>query len=216
MPFRKSYRRKTTRRRRRPFQKNRRYRSRIPMTPSRQKTHFFKRHVDLGIISLTSAGITTQGFSFQLDEVPNYTEFTALYDQYKLAAVAVKFMPMQTVMQVSGAGVGNFNTRFATVIDYDSSGGFASFNDAREFGTCKVKNVSQYHTRYIKPRIKSANENDSTTIVASGNRRMWLNTAVANIPHYGVRYVFEAIPTTGYVVQYKVEAKYYFAFRNVK
>jgi len=62
------------------------------MTPSRQKVHFFKRHVDLGTITLSSAGITTQGYSFQLDEVPNYTEFTALYDQYKLSAVAIKFI----------------------------------------------------------------------------------------------------------------------------
>jgi len=110
----------------------------------------------------------------------------------------------------------NWNIRFATVIDYDSSGGFGSFNDAREFSTVKVKGITQYHTRYIKPRIKSANENDSSTIVASGNRRMWLNTAVANIPHYGIRYVFEQFPNSTYIAQYKIEAKYYFAFRNVK
>lgn len=216
MPYKRSYR-KRSYRKRRPFYRNRRFRPRIPrMRPSSQKVHYFKRHVDLGLITLSTGGITTQGFSFQLDEVPNYTEFTALYDQYRLCAVSVKFIPMQNQTLNNSAAVGaNFNIRYATVIDYDSSGGFGSFNDAREFTTCKVKSITQYHTRYIKPRIKSANENDSNTIVASGNRKMWLNTAVSNIPHYGLRYVFEQF-TANFIAQYKVEAKYYFAFRNVK
>lgn len=222
MPYRTSYRprkyrsyRKRTYSKRRPFYRNRKF-SRTMMVPSNQKIHYFKRHVDLGIINLTNAGITSQGWSFQLNEVPNYTEFTNLYDQYKLCAAAVKFIPLQTVSQISPTGVGNFNIRFATVIDYDSSGAFATFDDAREFSTCKVKACTQYHTRYIKPRIRSANENDSNTIVASGTRKMWLSTTVTNIPHYGLRYVFEAIPTPSYVMQYKVEAVYYLAMRNVK
>lgn len=223
MPYRRSYRRSTyrskrsARTRRRPFYRNRSFSRSRPSMGSRQKIHFFKRHVDLGTINLSNVGIATQGFSFQLDEVPNYTEFTALYDQYKICAAAVKFIPTGTEAQINpNTFAGNFNIRFATVIDYDSSGAFGSFNDAREFTTCKVKACTQYHTRYIKPRIKSANENDSNTIVASGNRRMWLNTNIANIPHYGLRYVFEQIPVANYSMQYKVEAKYYMAFRNVK
>lgn len=185
--------------------------------PIRQKIHYFKRHVDLGLITLSTAGITSQGFSFQLDEVPNYTEFTALYDQYKLSAVSISFIPMQTyTLNNTTAVANNFNVRYATVVDYDSSGAFGTFNDAREFTTVKITTITQQQTRYIKPRIKSANENDSSTIVASGNIRSWLNTSIGNIPHYGLRYVFEQFPNAGFVGQMKVEAVYYFAFRNVK
>lgn len=213
MPYRKSYRRRT--RKRRPYRKRRVYK-RIPRNRSISKTYLFKRHVNLGTVALSNAAVTTGGHSFQLDEVPNYQEFTALFDVYRIAAVKISCYVNASDIQVQST-IPFAVVRWISVIDYNSSGSFGSFDDAREFQSAKMKQFpSPYPAkRYLKPKMISSVENDATSIVAAGNKKGWLNTTVANIPHYGYRYIFEQLssPYTGSI---KFEAVYYMMFRQVK
>lgn len=217
MVFRRSRRRqggkrRTTRRRPR-F--NRVPRSRMS---NNNRTYMFKRHVDLGSQALSNAATTTGGFSFQLDEVPNFTEFTALYDVYRIAAVKVSCMYNATDIQVQ-ATVPYSTVRWVSVIDFNSSGNLGSFNDAREFQTAVVRTYPDARkstfSRYLKPKFLTGVEDDSSTIVSGGNRKGWLNTAQPDIPHYGYRFFFEQLlsPYTGSV---KFEAVYYLMFKQVK
>lgn len=215
MVFRRRYRRRT---RRRAYKKRRYYDKVIRAALPRMRTFFFKRNFDVGSLSGSSAGAASGGHSFQLSDIPNFAEFTALFDQYKICAVKVRVIPTQNVTQAAPTSVTafNFGVRYAFVIDYDSSNSLGSFDDAREFGTVKIKQITKGMTRYFKPRVKSANENDSSTIVASGNRRTWLNTALTNIPHYGMRVIIEQLPAAGINVDLQFETTVYLAFRNVK
>lgn len=215
MPYKRSYRKKSFRKKR-PFYRKRRVYRRIPRNRSISKTYMFKRHVDLGTVALSNAAAVSGGISFQLDEVPNYTEFTALFDVYRIAAVKITCYVNASDIQVQSASPFSV-VRWISVIDYNSSGSFGSFNDAREFQSSKM---SQYpfpypKSRYLKPKMISSVENDATSIVAAGNKKGWLNTTVANIPHYGYRYIFEqlAAPYTGSI---KFEGTYYLMFRQVK
>ncbi len=184
------------------------------------KTHYFKRHVDLGTITFSTAGIVSNGFSFQLDEIPNYTEFTTLFDLYKIEHVEVHMLP-GTNSQNNQIGVGGSVTyppRIATVIDYNSSGAFASFNDARDFESAEVHQAIRRDpiVRRLTPRFLTGVEEDGATIVTGGASRGWLNTARADVPHYGFRYVGEALSTATELMGFRCEAIYYLAMRSVK
>lgn len=87
--------RKTYRRRFRKFRKT--YRRRNAKASS--NIHLFKR-TKVDEHTLTNAGfvaiksdITDNVYNdFRLDQLPNYTEFTALYDQYKICGIKQKFV----------------------------------------------------------------------------------------------------------------------------
>ncbi len=186
----------------------------IPYGIWRSEPHHFRRHVDLGTITLSTAGITSGGFSFQLDEVPNFAEFQSLFDLYKIEYAEVHMLPSFTNVLPSTATT--FTTvRVATVIDYNSSGAFATFDDARDFESAQVTDVCAVSARKIHPMYLTGVEEDGSTIVVGGASRGWLNTTRADIPHYGFRYAFEQAPAT-YSLSVKCEAVYYLTFKSVK
>lgn len=215
MPYRKKY---YPRKKKRTVYRRRKFYRRIPRMRTRGSVYYFKRYVDLGSVALASAATTSGGFSHQLDEVPGFAEFTSLFDLYRIAAVKVMMIPNITEQIQSPAATAMPVIRWVDVVDYNSSGSLASFNDAREFGTAKVHPISArygYYKRYYKPRLLTAVEDDSSAIVVGGNRRGWLNTASVNIPHYGYRYFFEAMGTNQ-IVTVKFEAVYYMMFKQTK
>jgi len=177
----------------------------------RGRTYKFVRNVDLGTITLSTSAITTGGFSFQLSDLPNSSEFQALFDLYRIDAVSVTFT--SNYINILGGGLPPI--RYATVVDKNSSGVFATFNDAREFDTAHVDVITFPDTRNILPRYISAVQNDSSATVYGGSARGWLNTSVANVPHYGYRYVFEAF-TSANLPSVRCEAIYYLSFRAPK
>jgi hypothetical protein len=177
--------------------------------------------VDLGDVTLSRAGITSAGFSFQLDEIPNYTEFTALFDMYKIEYVEVHILPnVNHANTMTGIPTGTmiFVPRLATVIDYNSSGSFASFNDARDFESAEIGPVVRNRpiVRRIAPRFLTGVEEDGSTIVVGGSSRGWLNTVRADVPHYGLRYVAEATSSANVYLGFRCEAIYYLAMKAVK
>ncbi len=174
------------------------------------KVHRIKRHVDLGNITLSTSAITTGGFSFQLSDIPSYTELQALFDLYRIDGVEVSFFSNFTII---GGVVAP--ARYCTVIDQNSSNGFASFNDAREFETAHVDLVTNPDTRRIVPTFLTGLENDSAATVYGGASRGWLNTSVANVPHYGYRYIFEAFTGAG-SPEVRCEAIYYLSLKATK
>lgn len=175
------------------------------------RVHRIKRHVDLGSITLSTSAITTGGFSFQLSDVPSYTELQAMFDLYKIEAVEVSFFT--NYVHILGGVVAP--CRYCTVVDQNSSNGFGTFNDAREFETAHVDLVVNPDTRKIVPTFLTAMENDSAATVYGGASRGWLNTAVANVPHYGYRYVFEAFTGAATPVA-RCEAIYYLSLKAAK
>jgi hypothetical protein len=189
----------------------------LPVSISRWRPaeHHFKRHVNLGEIALSTSGITSGGFSFQLDEVPNFAEFQSLFDLYKIDYVEVTMIPSANLVGVSGTAAPFTATRIATVTDLNSSNAFGSFDDARDFESCEVHFLTRTKKRSVRPMFLTGVEEDGSTIVVGGASRGWLNTTRADIPHYGYRYVAEQV-SSGYTASVRCEAIYYMTFKAVK
>lgn len=203
MAYRRRYRRRTSRKRsyRRRFRRSYRY------SRKGTKVFLFKRFCSLGTVAADSALDQFFPFSFELNNVPGFTEFTQLYDFYKINGIKISFIPTQTVSNSLSTVNSAQNTRFFSVIDYNDDATVSSLNDLRQYKTCKWTSAFKTHTRYIhKPKHSIASYVQS---------RQWCSTSVPNTEWYGLKVGIEAMGSTvSTSMNYRVEAKYYLSFKN--
>jgi len=209
------YRRRRTYRRKR-YTRNRSYRRRFRRatrySKRGQKIYLFKRTARYGSVTANNIADVKDGYSFTLDQVPNYTEFTALYDQFKINAVKISFLPQMT----ENISLSSFNnpyasSRFFSALDYNSASAPATIDKVREYQSCKWTPILKTHKRYFKPRIV-----DAGGIYNPG--RPWLNCDTAyNQEHFGLIFGIQAMSSTSTAsMLYEIEVKYYLSFKNVK
>ena len=55
--------------------------------------HRFKRTYNFGVVSSAAATPVLTGVNFSMNDMPGYTELTALFDYYKLTGVLYKMIP---------------------------------------------------------------------------------------------------------------------------
>lgn len=177
---------------------------------SGQKIHVFKRHVDRGVEIIDAVTGLSYGVNFSLNDVPGSSEFTSLYDMYKINAVKITFIPQMTEI-VNSTGSGNpFNSRIISAIDKNDDTAPITADELRQFKTCKVTNITRQHRRYIyKPQIL-----DSSSYSISP----WMSTASPGTNYYGLKLWAEPTGITGIstVFQLRIECVYYMSFKNVK
>lgn len=173
------------------------------------KVHYYKRFCSLGIVAADSALDQFFPFSFELNNVPGFSELTQLYDFYKINAVKISFIPTQTMSNSLSTISNNQNTRFFSVIDYNDDATVSSLDDLRQYQTCKYTSAFKTHTRYIyKPKHSIASYVQSS---------QWCSTAVPTTEWYGLKVGIEAMGSTvSTSMNYRVEATYYLSFKNPK
>lgn len=222
------YKRRNVRRPRRKMYRRRR------LARSRPTVHYFKRMVKISDVTASfnsTTGVSTNisgTYVFGLDAVPNSTEFTSLYDQYKIRGVKLSIVPSgNTYMTstVSGAtgqyGFGRINS----VLDYDDSAPPVSENELLQYMTLKQTPGWKTHTRFIKPKVQFSVANDDaggTVASAAPRGNCWLDCGNPSVDHLGIKLWIPAPvnnPATGNTstsITYSVYATYYLAFKNVR
>lgn len=225
MPFRRSFRRRSSSRPNGRYSKPlRRYTrsykrvsrsNRTKFSKNRGYTKYFKRTVRFNDFSVTgSTGSHPITYQFRLNDLPGYTEFTSLFDQYKLCAVKVSFIPNKNVNYISSSGDQFVYGVFHSIIDYDGSAP-ANENQFLEYENHKMTKANHTHTRYLKPRfLQSA---DATSFALP--RRGWLATNTPQIPHNSISFMVtdqNAENTDTQYVVYMVYATYYISCKFVK
>lgn len=188
----------------------RRYRRTYRYNKRGQKLYLFKRFCNYGELYLSSVNPIYGAFNFSLSDLPNASEFTSLYDMYKINCVKITFYPQQTVSNsINTAYNANASSRFFTVIDYNDSNSPTSLDELRQYQSCKITPVLRQHKRVIyKPKILDTNGFSISP---------WMSTATPNANYLGLKYAAEPTDATlGASMIYTVEAKLYMSFRNVK
>jgi hypothetical protein len=177
-------------------------------------------HVSRGVVALSNASTTSGGLSFKLDDIPNFSRYTAIFDRYRIQRVEVSMYHASTTIEIKGAASLN-PTLYCTVIDYNSSGAAATFNDLRTFRTCKVNMFGALQAlkgcdhRSFQPRYIGVVEDATTSVVKGSSEDGWLNTETPNVPYFGYRYFFDQL-TPAYTGSVKFECVYHVEFVNSK
>lgn len=161
-------------------------------------------------------------YAFQYRHVPAVSEFANLFDQYRIAGFAFRIAPGQNTV-IDGAGslpIGH------SVIDYDDAtltfATEAGLNEFRERGSYRVARFdgrNKMLSRYVpRPSIRIGAIDDSGNQVALvRGAKKWLDSAIRDVPHFGVKIMLEMHnPTGGAIgVNFELMAKAYFSCKQV-
>lgn len=146
-------------------------------------------------------------FYFRLSAVTGYTDFTNMYDQYKIRAVKVSFIPMMNITTAEESG-------FASLIysTYDFNGEPESTptrDQIREYQYCKWSPYGKIHKRYFFPRVPASG-------IQVGPQN-WMSSSNPQTAYYGLIVNVANVPSIpANQPIYKIEVKYYLSFRNTK
>ena len=177
---------------------------------SNNRIHFVRRHVDFFTTSLDPVSGTGLAYNFSLNDVPGYTEFTNLYDQYKICGVHMTFFPKQQLnTTISPIDHAKANARFLMCIDLNDGTAPSTADEVRQYESCQVGSILDRHEIYVKKPL---------FLNASGqNVSDWVATSSPSLNWFGVKCYAEPNNRTGSEdFTYSIEAVYYLCFKNIK
>lgn len=176
------------RRPRRITRRRRLYRRKImrrPMT-KRRPIHTFKRTIVADAISVAPGG-ATGGLTWKLDDLDNYTEFTNLFDQYRLIAVKCEFRTGFTDNPITASTV--FMPEMYSAIDRNDATAPANVAEIVQYETLKRKRLTSPMKRYF--RLNTLQELTDSAVGVKFNQ--WIDTATPDVEHYGLKYIIDPI-----------------------
>lgn len=176
---------------------NRKYRIPRAIGNPRQKVYYYNRNVNLrSCLALTDGTDYLDTFTFKLDDVSGYTDFTNLYDFYKIKAIKMRFIPQFTGTQAlyydtganlsawkwPGSNVTPSCLRIFTCIDYNDATVPTNINSMRQYANCKYSIYTKGHKRYFKPQLNVVSEDGAN--IQYGNKSPWVSCADAATQEY--------------------------------
>jgi len=154
----------------------------------------------------------TQTYDFNLAQLDDSTEFTNLFEKYRIKAIQFKMFPM---IQSNNPG-----QTYMPVLAYcrQTSSGVtpATLSNFMQQDNVKLTRANKPITIYLKPFVDTEVYKSSVSTGYSGKRGLWINTTDDTVPHYGVNLLGE-LPAVGPIgsteyQRYRVFAKFYMEF----
>lgn len=209
-----------------PRRKRRRTMIRRPwrsMTSSRggfKSVFNFQRRLFIETIGVTNLADFMKGYSFNLNQLSNVTEYTSLFDQYRICGIQIAIVP--TITGFDSASPSTSLSTFLipevrTIVDHDDSANPASFNEMYEYKYCKMTRGNRVHTRYFKPSILQQAYESAVATAYTPKYNQWLSTTDPATPHYGLKIGIDALGSanTG-TMNFRLYAKFYIQCKNPK
>lgn len=166
-------------------------------------------------ITASSSGAYATGLSFNINGLPDLTDFTTLFDQYKLNGIQIQFIPNITSNDMNPVSTYYELPNFHTIIDRDDEIAPANLNVMMQYPSYKRTRGHQVHTRYFRPSLAQTIFKTSSTTGTSQVGPKWLDCADPTIPHYGMKvWIDQTNSTTN--IKYRVYTKYYLQFKGVR
>lgn len=114
----------------------------------------FVRTLPAGQFDITCDGINPSIgiFNFSLNDLPNSTEFSSLFQMYKISKVEIIFRPEYTELTDAALVSNAVNINVATAID-PSGNTPTNVNDVLQFQNCKSTGITKQHSRTFMPYL---------------------------------------------------------------
>lgn len=112
------------------------------------------RRVD-GQYDVTTDGINPSltTLSFTLDSLPNFTDFTNLFQFYRIARVDLSFRPEYTELTDAALVSNAVNVSFNSAVWFGGTSAPTSVNVVRQNNTCSSTMITRNHTRKFTPLV---------------------------------------------------------------
>lgn len=160
-----------------------------------------------------------------LTDVLSYSEFTAMFDQYKILQVDFKIQMITNPDSTADVNVNNVTNsvnwypKIWYIRDYDS-GGSDTLAQIKERVGVKffVMRPNKEYTIKIKPKVLLQTYK---TLTATGYtpKQCWIDCVDNNVPHYGLNAVIDCLglnPIDANGFRFRIEPKFHLAFKGVR
>lgn len=141
--------------------------------------------------------ITTNGiaanigdFYFTLDQLPQYTDFTNLFLQYRIEKIRIQWKPEYTELTDAALVSNAVNVNFSSAITNATSGAPASVDDVQACQSLKQTSITKQHSRSFEP----------ATLMNNMFCNCYITSDQPSEKHYGIWY---AIPATGVAMTFR-------------
>lgn len=170
-----------------------------------QKVHNFKR-----VTQSTSITPGTGVMEFRLNELVNASEFTNLFDRYRLRGVQVKIVPRVNSFDANPNATVQSRPTIHTAIDYNDSTAPTDALELMQYDTYRMTTGDRTHKRYFSPRVSTNLFRTAiSSSYATAPRSQWIDCTSVGIdtPHFALKWV---IDNNSYDQNFMVFKTFYF------
>jgi len=158
------------------------------------------------IFLATSAAVPSfASILFTASQIPDFTSFSAIFDQYRIRMIEVLIEPQINEVLTIANDVGEL----ASVVDIDDANVPTAYNDLMSYPSVVQMRGSQSHYHRFVPSIAVATYSGAFTSFAASTS-MWLDCGSSSIQHYGIK---AGAPTVANVQSYFYSAKLHMSWR---
>nr|WAE42286.1 MAG: capsid protein [Cressdnaviricota sp.] len=204
----RTFRKKRSTIRRRPVR-----RMRIPRAP-KLKSFLLKRAFSAAALTIANTAAGNAVFTFRLSDMPDVSDFTNLFQRYKINAVKIEFMsPFNVALtQTFATGIGLF--LLYGVIDRNSTTALATTAQAEEYQSLKIWKSNQNHQVYFKPSLPMTVTDIAANSFVEIQKPRWISTLETGIEHLGFKLITDNNGSgNSYVLTPRLT--YYMSFKDV-
>lgn len=131
-----------------------------------------------------------QGFQFTLQQlIPNYAEFTSLFDQYRLKKLVFKLRLVRPPEANNTSVNQQYYPDVYCSVDHDDSNAPTTVDQVQQYGKCKTGILKpNYWFKYrCYPTASAAVYRALATAYMPIKNNAWLDLAYTDIPYYGIK-----------------------------
>ena len=156
-------------------------------------------------------------YYFKLSDLPQYTEFTALFDRYRITGVKLHVIPRLSQQTVAGGTTAAtaYSPAIIHVIDYDDATAPTDKDTLNQYDNAKWQYEFKPFKVWLKPRAAQAQYGGAFSSYGNSNPKQWMDVASPDIQYYGWKWATNGYAATLNGNQYwDVFATYYLEFMN--
>lgn len=185
--------------------------------PLNYNSYFFKRKFYKGAWTLNNLTEVITAYTFKLTDLPNYTEFTNLFDRYRILKVAVILVPQWTTNDLNPVTTTEkVNPAIYSLIDYTEDAPPASLSEFYEDSQCKITRGGRIHKRVFTPSVLCNAFETVTTSAYTPKWKQWITTDDPATPHYSIKLAGDKTNTSSNNFVVKIFMTYYFQCKDLK
>lgn len=173
------------------------------------KIYSFKRTFEDSQLVCNAGSTASDVYSLSLGNVPAVTDFTNLFDMYRICGAKIVLSP------IYDAALSSAINKFSmfSVIDYNDLNTITQF-EAMQFQNVYRTTSTAGHKRYFKPRIAITQSDVSSTSYVASYKAPWISTQNTNIAHGFMKLITDTNSGSA-AFTWNVYITLYMQFKNV-
>jgi len=197
------------------LKKRRMLKSSAKFTNNVRDTHYFTRwSATTDVVGNAAYAPWTQAHTYTLAGLPASSEFSNLFDRYKITYVKHYFtLTVDPGAQAAGSA---FIPTLFYVRDYDDSTPIATMNDMRQHSKARrvVMRPGKVISIGIKPATLAETYRSAVQTTYSPQWGQWIDMATTDCPYFGLKTMIDNLTNTNYIVKHEV--RMWFACKDTR